>query len=106
MDMEQKTGSFVLQHIYQHPESQPFILATQAQLFAIITKLGWLENEEFRSLVDNMQVFFQVKRSGRHPSCMHASNQSSRFFFASPLNQSLHCYEIPLDRISKTRSIV
>lgn len=62
----------MLQHIYQHPDSQPFILAAQAQLFSIITKLGWLENEEFRPLVDNMQVFFQVKRSGhnRH-ACMY-----------------------------------
>ncbi|KAF9428812.1 Exportin 7 [Podila epigama] len=51
--------SFVLQHIYQHPESQPFVLAAQAQLFAIITKLGWLANEEFRPLVEHMQVFFQ-----------------------------------------------
>ncbi|KAG0343400.1 hypothetical protein BG004_005341 [Podila humilis] len=56
--------SFVLQHIYEHPRAQPFILAAQAQLFAIITKLGWLENEEFRPLVENMQVFFQ--RHGEH----------------------------------------
>ncbi|KAI9232503.1 MAG: hypothetical protein BYD32DRAFT_428231 [Podila humilis] len=57
--------SFVLQHIYQHPDSQPFILAAQAQLFSIITKLGWLENEEFRPLVDNMQVFFQQNEEHR-----------------------------------------
>ncbi|KAH7051460.1 hypothetical protein BKA57DRAFT_534225 [Linnemannia elongata] len=51
--------TFVLRYIYQNPDSQPFIITAQAQLFAIITKLGWLENEEFRALVDQIQVFFQ-----------------------------------------------
>ncbi|KAF9089866.1 Ran-binding protein 17 [Mortierella sp. AD031] len=51
--------TFVLRYIYQNPDSQPFIITAQAQLFAIITKLGWLENEEFRALLDQIQVFFQ-----------------------------------------------
>ncbi|KAF9187737.1 hypothetical protein BGZ51_001122 [Haplosporangium sp. Z 767] len=51
--------TFVLRYIYQNPDSQPFILTAQAQLFAIITKLGWIENDEFRALVDQIQVFFQ-----------------------------------------------
>ncbi|KAG0375493.1 Ran-binding protein 17 [Mortierella sp. AD032] len=51
--------TFVLRYIYQNPDSQPFIITAQAQLFAIITKLGWLENEEFRALVEQIQVFFQ-----------------------------------------------
>lgn len=55
-------GTFVLRYIYQNPDSQPFIITAQAQLFAIITKLGWLENEEFRALLDQIQVFFQVKQ--------------------------------------------
>ncbi|KAF9986603.1 Exportin 7 [Mortierella antarctica] len=51
--------TFVLRYIYQNPDAQAFILTAQAQLFAIITKLGWIENEEFRALVDQIQVFFQ-----------------------------------------------
>ncbi|GJJ68840.1 exportin-7 [Entomortierella parvispora] len=51
--------SFVLQHIYQHPDSPQFILASQAQLFGVITKLGWIGNAEFRPLLDHVQVFFQ-----------------------------------------------
>ncbi|KAF9361320.1 hypothetical protein BGX34_007211 [Mortierella sp. NVP85] len=51
--------SFVLQYIYQHPDLPPFIHAAQAQLFAVITKLGWNENEDFRPLLDHLQVFFQ-----------------------------------------------
>ncbi|KAI8357069.1 armadillo-type protein [Mortierella sp. GBAus27b] len=51
--------SFVLQYIYQNPDLPPFIHAAQAQLFAVITKLGWAENEEFRPLLDHVQVFFQ-----------------------------------------------
>ncbi|KAF9967387.1 Exportin 7 [Mortierella alpina] len=51
--------SFVLQYIYQHPDLPPFIFAAQAQMFAIITKLGWTENAEFRHLLDHIQVFFQ-----------------------------------------------
>lgn len=58
-------GTFVLRYIYQNPDSQPFIITAQAQLFAIITKLGWLENEEFRALVDQIQVFFQVPQQVR-----------------------------------------
>ncbi|KAG0358839.1 Exportin 7 [Gamsiella multidivaricata] len=51
--------SFVLQYIYQNPDLPTFILAAQAQLFAMITKLGWVENKEFRSLLEHIQVFFQ-----------------------------------------------
>jgi len=55
--------SFVLQYIYQHLDLPPFIHAAQAQLFAVITKLGWNENEDFRPLLDHLQVFFQVIRA-------------------------------------------
>ncbi|KAF9101706.1 Exportin 7 [Mortierella sp. AM989] len=51
--------SFVLQYLYQNLELPPFILAAQAQLFSVITKLGWIENQEFRPLLDHIQVFFQ-----------------------------------------------
>ncbi|KAG0306797.1 Exportin 7 [Linnemannia gamsii] len=51
--------TFVLQYLYEHPDLQPFIISSQAQLFAIITKLGWTENQEFRTLLDQIQVFFQ-----------------------------------------------
>ncbi|KAF9360676.1 Exportin 7 [Mortierella sp. AD094] len=51
--------TFVLQYVYQNLELPPFILAAQAQLFAVITKLGWNENQEFRPLLDHLQVFFQ-----------------------------------------------
>ncbi|KAF9910472.1 Exportin 7 [Lobosporangium transversale] len=52
--------TFVLQYIYQKPDLPPFILAAQAQLLAIITKLGWLQNEGFRTLLDSVQPFFQL----------------------------------------------
>ncbi|KAG0204876.1 Exportin 7 [Mortierella sp. GBA30] len=51
--------TFVLRYIYQNPGAQPFIITAQAQLFAIISKLGWIDNEPFRALVDQIQVFFQ-----------------------------------------------
>ncbi|KAF9113800.1 Exportin 7 [Mortierella sp. AM989] len=51
--------TFVLRYIYQNPDAQSFVITAQAQLFALITKLGWIENEEFRALVDQIQVFFQ-----------------------------------------------
>ncbi|KAG0210337.1 Exportin 7 [Mortierella sp. GBA30] len=52
--------SFVLQYVYQNPDLPSFIFAAQAQLFAVITKLGWIENQDFQRLLDQMQVFFQV----------------------------------------------
>ncbi|KAF9988488.1 Exportin 7 [Modicella reniformis] len=52
--------TFVLRYIYQNPTAPPFIIKAQEQLFAIITKLGWIENDEFRTLVDQLQVFFQL----------------------------------------------
>ncbi|KAF9133775.1 Exportin 7 [Mortierella sp. 14UC] len=51
--------TFVLQYIYEHPDIQPFIISSQAQLFAVITKLGWIEHQEFRTLLDQIQIFFQ-----------------------------------------------
>ncbi|KAG0329913.1 hypothetical protein BGZ99_010024 [Dissophora globulifera] len=51
--------SFVLQYIFQNPDLLSFILAAQAQLFGIITKLGWVANQEFRLLLDHINVFFQ-----------------------------------------------
>ncbi|KAG0222004.1 Exportin 7 [Mortierella sp. GBA43] len=58
--------TFVLRYIYQNPNAPPFITKTQAQLFAIITKLGWLENDEFRPLVDHLQVFFMPGAAPEH----------------------------------------
>ncbi|KAF8927100.1 Exportin 7 [Dissophora ornata] len=51
--------SFVLQYVYRNPGLPPFILAAQAQLFSIITNLGWVDNQEFRPLLDHIQVFFR-----------------------------------------------
>ncbi|KAF9197727.1 Ran-binding protein 17, partial [Haplosporangium sp. Z 27] len=47
--------TFVLRYIYQNPDAQSFVITAQAQLFALITKLGWIDNEEFRGLVDQIQ---------------------------------------------------
>ncbi|KAI1321610.1 Exportin 7 [Mortierella claussenii] len=72
--------SFVLQYIYQNPDRPPFILAAQAQLFAIITKLGWIENADFRPVLDNIQVFFQVRSalsSGWSDGCLHPASNSN-----------------------------
>ncbi|KAF9437683.1 Exportin 7 [Entomortierella beljakovae] len=57
--------SFVIQYIYQNPELPPFILAAQAQLFSVITKLGWIDNQEFRPLLDQIQLFFQASANHR-----------------------------------------
>ncbi|KAF9970123.1 Exportin 7 [Actinomortierella ambigua] len=51
--------SFVLEFIYRNPELPLFISSAQAQLFAVLTKLGWVENEDFRNVLESIQVFFQ-----------------------------------------------
>ncbi|KAF9425387.1 Exportin 7, partial [Podila epigama] len=56
---QQGLRTFVLRQLYQNPDAQPFIITAQAQLFALISKLGWIEHEEFRALVDNINVFLQ-----------------------------------------------
>ncbi|KAF9583300.1 Ran-binding protein 17 [Lunasporangiospora selenospora] len=57
--------SFILQYIYQNPDLPSYIMSTQEHLFALITKLGWIENPDFRMLLESVQVFFQHEMNRR-----------------------------------------
>ncbi|CAG8799995.1 9863_t:CDS:2, partial [Racocetra persica] len=43
----------------QHPDYQPFVLSSLAQLFATITKVGWFEGEEFKNITNDLSNFIQ-----------------------------------------------
>ncbi|KAG0227723.1 Exportin 7 [Actinomortierella wolfii] len=58
-DEQHGLRSFVLEFIYRNPDLPAFIASAQAQLFAVLTKLGWSENEDFRNVLESIQVFFQ-----------------------------------------------
>ena len=43
-----------------HPDYQPFVLSSLAQLFATITKVGWFEDDEFKNITNELSKFIQV----------------------------------------------
>ncbi|CAG8723361.1 12142_t:CDS:10, partial [Acaulospora morrowiae] len=51
--------NYVLTYMAQHPDFQPFVLSSLAQLFATITKVGWFESEEFKNVPNDLSNFLQ-----------------------------------------------
>ncbi|CAG8605282.1 4488_t:CDS:10 [Ambispora leptoticha] len=52
--------NFVLNYMGQHPDLQPFVIASLAQLFATITKVGWFDNEDFKNVTSDLSSFLQA----------------------------------------------
>ncbi|RHZ90241.1 hypothetical protein Glove_2g14 [Diversispora epigaea] len=51
--------NYVLTYMAHHPDFQPFVLSSLAQLFATITKVGWFEGEEFKNVTNDLSNFIQ-----------------------------------------------
>lgn len=43
-----------------HPDLQPFIITQLAGVFALLTRLGWLDVEEYRNIQEDINQFLQV----------------------------------------------
>ncbi|RIB12729.1 armadillo-type protein [Gigaspora rosea] len=59
MPQKMELRNFVLNYMAQHPDYQPFVLSSLAQLFATITKVGWFEGEEFKNITNDLSNFIQ-----------------------------------------------
>ncbi|CAG8441662.1 1197_t:CDS:10 [Scutellospora calospora] len=59
MSQKIELRNFVLNYMAQHPDYQPFVLSSLAQLFATITKVGWFEGEEFKNVTKDVSNFIQ-----------------------------------------------
>ncbi|CAI2183999.1 8336_t:CDS:10 [Funneliformis geosporum] len=51
--------SFLFNYLAVHPDYQPFVLSSLAQLFATITKVGWFEDDEFKNITNELSKFIQ-----------------------------------------------
>ena len=60
INFEQLKGSFLFNYLAVHPDYQPFVLSSLAQLFATITKVGWFEDDEFKHITNELSKFIQV----------------------------------------------
>lgn len=54
------TGTFLLGYCFMHPDLQPFVISQLAGVLALLTRLGWLDVEEYRNVQKDMNQFFQV----------------------------------------------
>ncbi|CAG8596932.1 14518_t:CDS:10, partial [Funneliformis caledonium] len=57
--LELSMGSFLFNYLALHPDYQPFVLSSLAQLFATITKVGWFEDDEFKNITNDVSNFIQ-----------------------------------------------
>lgn len=53
-------GAFLLEYAFMHPDLQPFIITQLAGVFALLTRLGWLDVEEYRNIQEDINQFLQV----------------------------------------------
>lgn len=44
-----------------HPDLQPFIITQLAGVLALLTRLGWLDLDEFQNVEKDINQFLQVK---------------------------------------------
>ncbi|GBC18414.2 uncharacterized protein OCT59_006460 [Rhizophagus irregularis] len=51
--------SFLFNYLAVHPDYQPFVLSSLAQLIATITKVGWFEDDEFKNITNELSKFIQ-----------------------------------------------
>jgi exportin-7 len=54
------SGNFILEYTYLHPNLQPFVIVQLAQVFAMLTKLGWFDLDDFKNVHRDLNQFLQV----------------------------------------------
>ncbi|KAI9285764.1 armadillo-type protein [Umbelopsis sp. AD052] len=59
-DAKIQTRNFVLEYLYLHPNLQPFVIVQLAQVFTMLTKLGWFDLDEFKTVHRDLNQFLQA----------------------------------------------
>ncbi|GAB5593863.1 hypothetical protein Unana1_08763 [Umbelopsis nana] len=55
-----QSRNFILEYTYLHPNLQPFVIVQLAQVFAMLTKLGWFDLDEFKNVHRDLNQFLQA----------------------------------------------
>ncbi|KAJ8654541.1 hypothetical protein O0I10_009847 [Lichtheimia ornata] len=57
--------TFLLGYCFMHPDLQPFVISQLAGVLALLTRLGWLDVEEYRNVQKDMNQFLQASMDHR-----------------------------------------
>ncbi|KAI9028957.1 armadillo-type protein [Phycomyces nitens] len=52
--------TFLLEYAFMHPDLQPFVITQLASVVALLTRLGWLDVEEYRNVQQDINQFYQA----------------------------------------------
>lgn len=53
-------GSFLLEYCFMHTDLEPFVITQLAGVLALLTRLGWLDVEEYRNVQKDIHQFLQA----------------------------------------------
>ncbi|KAG0169013.1 Exportin 7 [Apophysomyces sp. BC1034] len=59
-DTKLQLRTFLLEYAFLHTDLQPFVLSQLAAVFALLTRLGWLDMEDYRNVQQDINQFFQA----------------------------------------------
>ncbi|KAI8069371.1 armadillo-type protein [Gongronella butleri] len=64
-DTKKQLRAFLLQYAYDHPSLPPFIVVLLGGVFALLSKLGWLDMEEYQQIQPAMGQFLSTSMEHR-----------------------------------------
>ncbi|KAI8388848.1 armadillo-type protein [Radiomyces spectabilis] len=64
-DTKLQLRSFLLEYAFMHPDLQPFIVSQMASILTLLTRLGWLEVEEYQDIRTDINQFLQSSMDHR-----------------------------------------
>lgn len=60
MKLDTGIGSFLLEYCFMHTDLEPFVITQLAGVLALLTRLGWLDVEEYRNVQKDIHQFLQA----------------------------------------------
>ncbi|KAI9317921.1 armadillo-type protein [Dichotomocladium elegans] len=57
--------TFLLEYCFMHPDLQPFVITQLAGALALLTRLGWLDLEEYRNVREDISQFLHASMDHR-----------------------------------------
>ncbi|KAI8363847.1 armadillo-type protein [Choanephora cucurbitarum] len=64
-DTKLQLRTFLLEYAYLHTDLQPFVMTQLASVFALLTRFGWLDHEEYQHVYEDMTQFLRASASHR-----------------------------------------
>ncbi|KAI7869031.1 armadillo-type protein [Spinellus fusiger] len=59
-DTKLQLRTFLLEYAFMHPDLQPFVIMQLASVLSLLTRLGWLDVEEYRNVEQDINQFYKA----------------------------------------------